>query len=228
MGTNESRYAFMDEGWATTFEYLIGITEKGQAAADQFYKAFRDSRWIHGPHEKENPIITPSPDVTFGAGNNAYGKPSLSYLALKDYLGDKLFKKALHNYMNNWNGKHPIPWDYFYSMSRGSGQDLSWFFNNWFFTPSYIDLALSNVQKAGKGYTISVTNIGGFAVPFNVIATYDDGTIESFHQTPKVWERDQKATTITVKTGKTVKSLNLDGGIFMDANEKDNTWTSQP
>lgn len=228
MGTNESRYAFMDEGWATTFEYLIGITEKGQAAADQFYKAFRVNRWIHGPHEKENPIITPSPDVTFGAGNNAYGKPSLSYLALKDFLGDKLFKKALHNYMNNWNGKHPIPWDYFYSMSRGSGQDLNWFFNNWFFTPSYIDLALTNVQKAGKGYTLSVTNIGGFAVPFNVIATYDDGTTESFHQTPKVWERDQKATTITVKTGKTVKSLNLDGGIFMDANEKDNTWTSQP
>ena len=38
MGTNESRYAFMDEGWATTFEYLIGITEKGQKAADEFYK----------------------------------------------------------------------------------------------------------------------------------------------------------------------------------------------
>jgi hypothetical protein len=29
MGTNESYYAFMDEGWATTFEYLIGIAEKG-------------------------------------------------------------------------------------------------------------------------------------------------------------------------------------------------------
>ena len=226
MGTNESRYAFMDEGWATTFEYLIGISEKGQAAADEFYKSFRVARWIHGPHDKENPIITPSPEVTFGAGNNAYGKPSLSYLALKDLLGDKLFGKALHNYMDSWNGKHPIPWDYFYSMSKGSGKDLNWFFYNWFFTPGYIDLDLAKVDKAGKGYSLSVRNIGGFAVPFDVVATFDDGTTERFHQTPKVWEHDQKETAVKIKTGKTVKSLTLDGGIFMDANEKDNTWSN--
>jgi hypothetical protein len=228
MGTNESYYAFMDEGWATTFEYLIGISENGQKAADDFYKSFRVTRWIHGKHDKENPIITPSPDVTFGGGNNAYGKPSLSYLALKDLLGDKLFKKALHNYMSNWNGKHPIPWDYFYSMSSGSGKDLDWFFYNWFFTPSYIDLDLDKADKTSDGYTLSIKNIGGFAVPFDVVATYDDGTTESFHQTPVVWKDNQKEITVDIKTNKTVKSLTLDGGIFMDANEKDNTWVATP
>lgn len=226
MGTNESRYAFMDEGWATTFEYLIGISEKGQKAADDFYRAFRVTRWIHGAHDKENPIITPSPDVTFGAGNNAYGKPSLSYLALKDMLGDKLFKKALHNYMKNWNGKHPIPWDYFNSMSSGSGKDLNWFFYNWFFTPYYIDLDLVNCDKTTKGYTLSIKNVGGFAVPFDVIATYNDGTSETFHQTPIVWKQDQKEISVAIKTAKTVKSIMLDGGIFMDANPKDNLWTA--
>jgi len=228
MGTNESRYAFMDEGWATTFEYLIGISEQGQKGADDFYKSFRVTRWIHGPHGKENPIITPSPDVTFGPGNNAYGKPSLSYLALKDMLGDKLFKKALHNYMSNWNGKHPIPWDYFNSMNAGSGKDLNWFFYNWFFTPGYIDLSLERCDKTTDGYTLGVKNVGGFAVPFDVIATYDNGTTESFHQTPIVWEHNQKEITVTIKTGKTVKSIKLDGGIFMDANEKDNTWIAKP
>ncbi|HXB93457.1 MAG TPA: M1 family metallopeptidase [Puia sp.] len=224
MGTNESRYAFMDEGWATTFEYLIGISEKGQKSADDFYKSFRVTRWIHGSHDKENPIITPSPEVSFGGGNNGYGKPSLSYLALKDLLGDNLFKKALHTYMDNWNGKHPIPWDYFYSMTTGSGKDLTWFFYNWFFTPGYIDLGLTKAEKTSKGYTLSVKNIGGFAVPFDVVATYDDGTTESFHQTPAVWEHDQKDITVNIKTSKTAKSLTLDGGIFMDANDKDNTW----
>ena len=225
MGTNESRYAFMDEGWATTFEYLIGITEKGQAGAEKFYKQFRVNGWIHNSHERENPIITPSPEVTYGGGNNAYGKPSLSYLAVKDLLGDKLFKKGLHNYMNNWNGKHPIPWDYFFSMEKGSGKDLNWFFYNWFFTPSYIDLGLTKVEKAGKGYTLEIKNIGGFAVPFDVIATYDDGSTETWHQTPEVWQQDQKETTVKIKTKRTVKSVRLDGGIFMDANEKDNEVT---
>jgi hypothetical protein len=224
MGTNESRYAFMDEGWATTFEYLIGISERGQQEAERFYKQFRVNGWIHSSHERENPIITPSPDVTYGGGNNGYGKPSLSYLALKDLLGDKLFKKALHQYMNNWNGKHPIPWDYFFSMEKGSGKDLNWFFYNWFFTPGYIDLGLTKVDKAGKGYALQIKNIGGFAVPFDVIATYEDGSTETFHQTPKVWEHDPKETLVKIKTRRAVKSIKLDGGIFMDANEKDNEW----
>jgi hypothetical protein len=31
---------------------------------------------------------------------------------------------------------------------------------------------------------------------------------------------------VPIKTGKAVKTLKLEGGIFMDANEKDNTWTA--
>jgi len=225
MGTNESRYAFMDEGWATTLELWIGTAERGKKAADDFYKKFRVIRWTNGKHEKENPIITPSPEVTFGAGNNAYGKPSLSYLALKDMLGDELFKKALHVYMDNWHGKHPIPWDYFYSMKKGSGKNLDWFFYNWFFTPSYIDLSLEKVDKVSGGYALSIKNIGGFAVPFDAIVTYTDGSTDTLHQTPIVWEKDQKNITVTIKTSKEAKSITLDGGIFMDADVKNNTWT---
>lgn len=115
MGTNETRYAFMDEGWATTLEYLVGIAEKGKDAADRFYKNFRVSRYVHSnAGEVDLPIISMSTQVS-GAGYslNSYVKSSLSYLALKDLLGDDLFKKALHHYMNMWNGKHPIPWDFF-------------------------------------------------------------------------------------------------------------------
>jgi hypothetical protein len=226
MGTNESYYAFMDEGWATTFELLIGTAEKGKAVADDFYKKFRVNSWTHGPHAKEMPIITPSPETTFNAGDNFYGKPSLSYLALKDMLGDALFKKALQTYMSNWNGKHPIPWDYFYSMEVGSGKKLDWFFYNWFYTPYYIDLSLDKVEKASNGYNLSITNIGGFAVPFDAILTYADGTTETIHQTPIVWEKDQKNISVNIKTAKEVKSITIDGGIFVDADMKNNTWTA--
>lgn len=226
MGINESRYAFMDEGWATTFEYLIGISTKGQKVADEFYKNFRVNRWIRGNHDQENAIITPSPLVTFGPGNNAYGKSSLSYLALKDYLGDNLFKKALHSYMDNWNAKHPIPWDYFNAMKAGSGKNLDWFFYNWFYTQFYIDLSLDGVSKSGSDYNLLVRNIGGFAVPFDVNVTYADGTTENFHQTPAIWEKDQKNITLKVKAAKAIKEVMLDGGIFVDANAADNKWTA--
>jgi hypothetical protein len=228
MGINESRYAFMDEGWATTFERLIGAAEVGQKKADSLYKQFRINRWIHDAATAEDlPIITPSSELRGGYGNNSYGKPSLSYFALKDMLGDDLFKKALHTYMDNWNGKHPIPWDYFNSMNSGSGRNLNWFFNNWFFTNYYIDLDLQNVTKTKGGYDISIKNIGGFAVPFDVNVTYADGTTESFHQTPIVWEQNQKQISVPIKTGKIIKSAVLDGGIFMDADESNNKWTAR-
>jgi hypothetical protein len=225
MGINESFYAFMDEGWATTFEYLIGIPEKGKKGADDEFKSFRIKRWVQGNHANETSIITPLPQG--GNGSNSYGKASMSYLALKDMLGDDLFKKALHTYMDNWHGKHPVPWDYFYSMNTGAGKNLNWFFNNWFFTTSYCDLSLEDAKQVKGGYDLSIKNIGGFAIPFDVVATYTDGTTETFHQTPIVWEKDQKAVTVSIKTGKALKSATLDNGIYMDANEKDNTWTAK-
>ena len=219
MGINESRYAFMDEGWAPTFELLIGRSENGPEAADKLYKQFRVNRWIHDAATAEDlPIITPSSELRAGYGNNAYGKPSLSYLALKDMLGDALFKKALHEYIDRWHGKHPIPWDYFNSMSSASGQDLTWFFNNWFFTNGYIDLAVGPVS----GTSVTVNNLGGFAAPFDMQLEYADGTREILHQTAAVWRANQQQAVIN--TPKAVKSVKLDGGIFMDANVKDNSF----
>lgn len=228
MGINETRYGFMDEGWATTFELLIGRAEVGAEKADEAYKGFRIRDWINDPATAEDmPIITLTSEEHFAYGNNAYGKPSLSYLALKDMLGDAVFKKALHTYMNNWNGKHPIPWDYFNSMNSGSGKDLNWFFNNWFFTNGYIDLAVDGVAKSSGGYTANIKNIGGLVAPFDLILTYADGTTETLHQTPSVWEANQKETKIAIKTGKTLSGAVIEGGIFMDADLSNNKWSGK-
>ena len=102
----------------------------------KFLKQFRVDGWINDRSTDEDiPIITPAYNLTGGGGygNNEYGKPSLGYLAMKDLLGDELFKKCLHEYMNRWHGKHPIPWDFFYTFNDASGKNLNWFWTNWFF-----------------------------------------------------------------------------------------------
>jgi hypothetical protein len=228
MGINETRYGYMDEGWATTFEYFINQQEVGKQQAEENYKKFRVTGWINDPSESEDlPIITPTSELKGGYAHNAYGKASLSYLALKDLLGDELFKKALHTYMDNWNGKHPIPWDYFNSINSGSGRNLNWFFYNWFFTNNYIDLSIQSVTKIGLGYKITIDNIGGFAAPFNLKLTYSDGSTGIIHQTPAVWEANQKQAIINLKNNKTIKSVVIDGGIFMDADLSNNSWTAK-
>ncbi|UPZ15567.1 M1 family metallopeptidase [Flavobacterium humidisoli] len=222
MGINETRYAFMDEGWATTFEYLIGTAEHGKEAADKFYKEFRVKHYISDrSSEQDQPIITMSTQVSgAGYGNNSYGKASLSYLALKDMLGDELFKKALHFYMDTWNGKHPIPWDYFNSFNTATGKNLNWFFNNWFFTNNFIDIAVKGLSADKK--TITIENIGGFAIPFDVVITYADKSKTTLHQTPAIWEKNQKTARIILKSAKKIEKIELDGGIFMDATPENN------
>ncbi len=226
MGINETRYAFMDEGWATTFEYLIGQVEVGKVHADSVYKSFRIRRYINDPSaEEDQPIISMSTQVSgAGYGNNSYGKASLSYLALKDVLGDVTFKKALHYYMNAWNGKHPIPWDYFNAMNTGSGQNLNWFFHNWFFTNNYIDLKIDTVKREKDFYTVNVKNVGGFAIPFDVKIIYADGQTASLHESPAIWKNNQQHQLFKISSKKIIKSIELDGGIFMDYTPDDNTW----
>lgn len=229
MGTNETRYAFMDEGWATTFEYLISTADVGQARASDSFKQFRVTRWIHDPSALEDlPIITPG-DVLKGAayGNNAYGKPALGYLAMKDLLGDATFKKALHAYIDRWHGKHPAPWDFFYTFNNVTGRNLDWFWNNWFFSNNYIDMAVSSVKKSGSGYTVAIDNIGGMDAPVDIRVKYSDGDSATFHQTPAIWEANQARATVNIPARKTIRSLDLDGGIWMDADTTNNKWTAK-
>ena len=229
MGINETRYGFMDEGWATTYEYLIGTADVGADKAGELYKQFRIEGMTEDVSSDEQiPIVMPGDALTGqGFGNNEYGKASIGYLAMKDLLGDEMFKKCLQAYMERWHGKHPTPWDFFYTFNNVSGKNLNWFWNNWFFSNNYIDLAVTDVKKTANGYTVSLKNIGGMAAPVNVIATYDNDSTETFHQTPSIWMNDQKQTTININTKKKIKSLTLDGSIYMDADESNNTWKTK-
>ena len=229
MGINETEYGFMDEGWATTFELLIGRANVGNEAAENLFKQFRVIPWIRDPSAGEDlPVITPGTSMNgSGLGNNEYGKPALGYLAMKDLLGDAMFKKCLHEYMNRWNGKHPLPWDFFYTFNDVSGKNLNWFWSNWFFSNYYIDLAIQQVIKTSDGYSASIQNIGGMAAPFDLIIAYADGTKETLHQTPAVWEANQKTTAIKIATKKVIRSVRMDGNSFMDADENNNTWMSK-
>jgi hypothetical protein len=229
MGINETRYGFMDEGWATTFEYLIGQVDVGPQRAADFFKQFRVNRWAQDPSPLEDiPIITPGDVLKRVAyGINAYGKPALGYLAVKDLLGDATFKKALHAYMGRWHGKHPIPWDFFNSFNDASGRNLNWFWHNWFFTNNYIDLAVGGVTKTRSGYSVVIDNIGGMAAPVDLRVRYGDGSTDTLHQTPAIWESNERRATVAFPTRKTLQSLELNGGIWVDADTTNNRWASK-
>jgi hypothetical protein len=231
MGINEKRYPFMDEGWTTAFEYLRNREVLGVTTADALFKAFRTSVLALPLSGLDLPIITPH-DALFGQatvfGYNQYGKAALGYLALKDLMGDAAFRTALHTFMARWNGKRPLPWDMFNSFNDAGVGNYDWFFRNWFFSYNHMDLAVDGVRSAGGVQTVAVRNPGGMAVSFDLVLTFADGSSERVHRTPAAWQADGRKTEVPVTAGKTLKSVTLDTGIFVDANPGDNAWKAEP
>lgn len=227
MGTNETRYGFMDEGWATAMEYLIAVDDIGKEIADNMFKRFRVQNWIqNSTFDQDIPIITPSHLLNRPAMSyNMYGKAGLAYLALRDMLGEITFKSALHEYMERWNGKHPMPWDFFYTFNHYLKRDLNWFWDAWFFSNNYIDLAIDKVSEKRRATEITIQNIGGMPVPFDLIIETATGKVERLHYSPEIWEKELYSARIKLKDITSVKSVVIDGGIWMDANTSDNLWT---
>ncbi len=226
MGTNETRFGFMDEGWATTFEYLIGIDDLGAEKAAKNFKNFRVKRWTQTPSFLNDLfIIIPSNVLNRPSlGVNEYGKASLAYLSLIDLLGEEDFKTGLQGYMARWNGKHPMPWDFFYSFNDVLGKNLNWFWKAWFFAPHYIDYKITKVEKNENKNEVTIRNLGGFPAPFDLVITYTDGSKDRLHQTPALWKDGKSEVKIAVEGEKVLKTIRIDNGIFMDYDITDNTW----
>jgi len=223
MGINETKYGWMDEGWATIGEWLV-TPEIDPSIVDPYGVAAVEQS---AGHEVDVPVMTLTPMLTGPAGfTDSYPKPGLGYLYVKDMLGDELFTKALHYYIAQWHGKHPMPYDFFNCMNTGSGINLNWFWKAWFFDNGVTDLALSKVTNTGLKYTATITKVGNKPIPVNLTLNYADGTTELVHKTIEVWASGNKSTAVNFTAKKAVKKIVLGATYDPDSNKKDNVWTS--
>ena len=223
MGTNETQYAWMDEGWASIGESLIS-PKMGEPEDDGIFSKKRYEE-MSGT-DRDVPLITNTkeyPGTTYLA--NSYGKGGSCYYVLQDMLGDSLYFKALHQYMNEWNGKHPTPYDFFYSINSGSGKNLDWFWQRWFFGWEYPDLSIKNVAKNGSQAKITIENKGGLPVPIylTIISKSGEKTIQKY--TAGVWENgDKEKSLIVPKSYSDISEIKLGNEFIPDKFITNNTW----
>ncbi|MEO7524278.1 MAG: M1 family aminopeptidase, partial [Ferruginibacter sp.] len=219
MGINETKYGWMDEGWATIGEWLISPMIDPSIVDEYGMDRYEN---VAG-NEVDLPITTLTTQQ-FGPSMfiNSYPKPALGYLYVKDMLGDELFYKGLHNYFRNWNGKHPIPYDFFYSMNAGTGKDLNWFWKRWFFDSGVPDLAIANYTSTGNQKKIFIDSKGNKPVPVDVTVFYEDGTTQKFHRSISVWEKGNKTIVINFSSPKKIERINLGSTYVPDVDKKNN------
>jgi len=220
MGINETKYAWMDEGWATIGEWIISpiidstiVDEYGVAIVEDL-----------AGDEIDLPIITPSTETDKSYFITSYPKPAMGYLYVKDLLGDELFSKALHHFIQQWNGKHPIPLDFFNCMNEGAGKNLNWFWKKWFYDDGIPDLGIAKVSETGNQKQVTVQMIGSKPVPVDLTVRFTDGTTKMIHQTIGVWEKGNKTTTIKFTETKKIKRIELGSVHVPDSKKRNNVW----
>lgn len=224
MGVNETKYGWMDEGWATASEWLHASVIDSTLVDD--YGIDRTERY--SGTEVDMPIVTLT---TMQKGMpfflNSYPKPAYGYLFVKDMLGDELFIKALHFYIQQWNGKHPLPLDFFNCMNTGSGKNLNWFWKKWFYDDGYPDLAIASVSNITINKKIIIESKGNKPVPVDAAITFADGSTQKIHRSIAVWEKGNNKVTLSFTSAKKITKVELGSLYVPDTNKEDNVWQAK-
>jgi hypothetical protein len=207
MGINETKYGWMDEGWACFIEYhiceFLASIDKATIYYMSRYKTLQGN-------DLDLPIISPSIYLKRPVYHiNTYTKSATFLFILRSQLGDQLFNKTIQDYMRRWNGKHPTPYDFFFTINDFSKKNLNWLFRPWYFEFGFVDLSIKSVSKIDQEYQIIIEKIGKYPAPIELKVTYDNEHIEWVRESVSVWSEDRSDYTITVPGTINIQSVEL-------------------
>ena len=220
MGINEQDYAWMDEGWAAFFDYMLS-----DSLSKHTQGRVRDYSSIAGS-ENDVPPMVRSRNLTTAYRNASYQRPQQVYFTLLDLLGYEKFHRTMTEYMDRWKGKHPAPFDFFMTWNNASGENLDWFWKPWFFEWGYPDLAIQGIKQneTTNRPDVVVERLGQLPVPVIIMVEYEDGTKETLHETAAVWKDGQKQVRVSGAAGKKIKTARLGAKTVPDVDQKNNVW----
>lgn len=186
LGSNERENGWMDEGINSFLETLTmewiyknpklyeGILDENigvMLGLDKYPLNYQNELMygIFARMGKDQAIQTSSEDFTgTNYGTIMYKKTGLAFNYLRNYLGDELFKKCMHDYFDEWKFKHPTPQDIRASFVKSSGKNLDWFFDGVINTTGVVDYKTERAKFKGDSLEVTVFNTGDIDAPFSI------------------------------------------------------------
>jgi len=225
VGTNERKYAWLDEGFNTFINHYSSVEFNNGEYGSTLNETRRFvANWLT---KGDREAIATYPDVanTANLGMIAYRKPGMGLIMLREYiLGEERFDRAFKSYIRTWAYKHPQPNDFFNHMEYMVGEDLSWFWKGWFYGNGNIDISLDQVVPFGGNYVIILSNRGEIPMPVVMEVTYEDGSQERISLPVEIWKRGNQWNHL-LTTDKAVKSVEVDPDkIMADINSSNDSW----
>lgn len=239
VGSNERRFAWMDEGFNTFIDiYTQAEFNRGE------YAPKRDGEYAPKGGNPADEIIAvmtkPEIPVIMTAADNfkredthpvSYFKTAFGLVLLREVILDpQRFDYAFKNYVKHWAFKHPTPYDFFRAMENGAGEDLAWFWRGWFFNNWTLDQAVIGVQYVNsdpkQGALIQLENKNKLVLPVFIRVTESNGKIYTIKLPVEIWERDSHFT-LKLESKSTIKKVELDPDHKLpDVDRSNNSWNN--
>jgi len=200
MGTNESLYPWMDEGF-TDFAtnrvqaYYRDAVLMKRAANNPAYQRSLDSssrllpKYDRGSYMSyfnlaksglEEPLTTHSDHYNTNAAYSAaaYSKGCVFLGQLGYIIGDSVRNKILLEYYRLWRFKHPNSSDFLRVAENVSGLKLDWYKEYFVNSTKTIDYGIDSLWEEGGKSKIRLKMIGKMPMPIDLLIQYKDGTQE--------------------------------------------------
>jgi hypothetical protein len=232
VGSNERKYAWMDEGFNTFInDGSTAAFNNGEFVEGGLFNDPNSSFMVRYTFNDGMDGLYNIPDVVQqeNLGITAYMKPGQMLTALRDQvLGKERFDAAFREYVSRWAFKHPTPWDFFHTMENVSGEDLSWFWRAWVLNTWKLDMRVKAVRSVkddpANGSEISIENMEKMAMPVTVLVKEANGTEHRVKLPVEVWQRGA-IWSFGVPSSTEIKEVVIDPDKKLpEWDREDNTW----
>jgi hypothetical protein len=238
VGTNETMYGWMDEGFNTYMNILSGADSRDRKPGLDGRGASYGQR---AGNESEPPMMWTANYAGNQYGFQTYMKAPLMLSMLGGIYGDEAVQDAMREYARVWAFKHPSPWDFAFFMSNELNAELGWFWHYWLWTTDTVNGSIKSVDGAGSNTVVTVHQAGQMPSPIVLRVDFEvagpeitmmknsksDGANSAIVTWPvDVWFAGNRDFQAKLLFGdRAIKKITLDpAGRFPDASKSDNVW----
>jgi hypothetical protein len=204
LGTNESEYPWMDEGFASYAENLVSKFYNKRSTIEDFRNAAQKDPNNTGIKERlaslpedhagaynsyfslvksgfAEPLTTHADhyNTNYGYTINAYSKGEVFLAQLGYIVGASVRDKILLTYYDRWRFKHPNASDFFKVAQDVSGMQLDWYKEYWISTTKTIDYGIDSLWEENGVSKIRLKRIGEMPMPIDLQVTLKDNSVET-------------------------------------------------
>ncbi len=178
IGTNESAYPWMDEGF-TEYAGVRVYADMANKKANQQEEAYKNYYAI-SRMGLEEPLTTHGDhyNTYLGYSCAVYYKGDIVLEQLGYIVGAEIRDSILKSYYNTWKFKHPNPNDFMQVAETVSGIKLDWYKEFWCATTKTIDYGIDSLWEDQSVSKIRLKRIGKMPMPVDLQVTYKDGSSE--------------------------------------------------